>query len=201
MGEEHLTELAGDRLTIQKQGHFDVLQAQPLQCFGMALFDHQGHQGRPDGYNGMPKGFGQAVAVTCGTRPRIGGSTGSYDHRFGGQKLSLLRPYPCYPSALSFQLLYPGLESNAGTVPAQVIRQSVSYLMSIVGGRKDPLPPFHHSRHTLGGEEINEILVEKASEGVAQKDAVGAKVGDKVRRVSGVGQVATPLAGDAQLVA
>ncbi len=201
MSEEHLTELAGDGLAIQKQAHFDIFQAQPLQRFGVALFDHQGHQGWPDRYDGMPESFGQAVAVARGTRPRIGGSTGGYDHRFGGQELSPLRPHPCYPPSLSFQLGYPGLESNAGTALAQVTGQSVGYLMGIAGGRKDPLPPFHHGRHTLGGEEINEVLVEKAGEGVAQEGAVGAKVGDKVRPVGDVGQVATPLTGDAQLVA
>ena len=201
MGEEHLTELTGDGLTIQKQTHFDVLQTQPLQRFSMAFFDHQGHQGWPDRYDGMPEGFGQAEAVARGTRPRIGGSTGGYDHRFGGQELFPLRPHSFYPPSLSFQLGYSGLESDAGTALAQVTGQSVGYLMGIVGSWKDPLPPFHHSRHALGGEEINEVLTEKAGEGIAQEGAVGAKVGDKVRSVSDVGQVATPLAGDAQLVA
>ena len=66
--------------------------------------------------------FDLAVAITCGTCPRIGGSTGSYDHRFGAQELSPLRPHPCYPPSLSFQLGYPGLKSNAGTALAQVTR-------------------------------------------------------------------------------
>ena len=67
MSEEDLTELAGDGLTIQKKAHLDVFQAQPLQRFGVAFFDHQGYQGWPDRYDGMPKGFGQVVTIALGT--------------------------------------------------------------------------------------------------------------------------------------
>ena len=150
--------------------------------------------------DGVAEVGGYAVASTGGTGGGIRETAGGKDDTATGDALAFLQDDRRSLVLEGLHSLHCGIlaDSDIGVI-LEGADERKEDIESLAGGRIDTVATLHDERHTVGLEEVHEFSVEEASVGIAQETGIAAYMRQRVTQRLGVGEVATALAGDAQL--
>ena len=199
--ELHLSEAAVGLFPSDEKGQSDVAEDQPVEFEDLAFGGADGNDGRSGRDDVDAQSAGPGKGVAAGTGPAVTAASRGDDDPSGFQ-LSPGCPDGDDPSALSQEFPDEVVRPDGDALPPRFVDEKVADGPCVARGGEDPFAPFDDGGQPPVGEKTADGLgAEGSQSGVEESPFPAEGVLKRLGRQAGIGEIASPLAGQEELFA